>query len=184
MMVGITNATETRRFFPSLYKRGDLCTFLSGGWANNTDVDGYTRSYGTGTLRGNISYYNTHVAFQTTEVSGGNGAIFFFATKKRIDLTNIDTIQYVIQEGSYNGSEYSTKVYVCPNKYYPGRGADLPQTTYPAFIVTTINSPTGKTIELPVKSLEGEYYVGINVFQWSGGCYTHIEIAEINLIRE
>ena len=62
-MIGITNATETRRFFPSIYKRGDLCTFLSGGWANNTDVDGYSLSYGTGTLRGNISYYNTHVAF-------------------------------------------------------------------------------------------------------------------------
>lgn len=184
-MIGVTNATETKPFFPSVYKRGDLCTSRSGGWANNTDVDGYTLSGGTGTLRGNISYYNTHVAFQTTEVSGGNGGIFFFATKNKIDLTNIDIIQCIFQEGSYtaNGEAY-TKLYICPNKYYPGRGSSFSTTTYPAYQCAVINSPTGATWNLQVKSIEGEYYIGISIFQWSGGKSTHIEIAEINLLRE
>jgi hypothetical protein len=95
-MIGITNATETRVFFPAVYKRGDLCTVRSGGWASNLDVSGYTRNGGSGTLRGNVSYYNTYVALNATEVSGGDGGICFFATKNKVDLTKIATIQFVL----------------------------------------------------------------------------------------
>ena len=182
-MIGTTNVQKLKYLCISIYKRGDLCTSISGGWANGaTDVDGYTLNGGSYVLRGTATFNANSISASAKEVSGGPGALMFVGTKSKINLTNISKIQFIIK-ASYNGSSPYHKLYISTDKYYPGNITSLPTNVYPTSYVKSMSYSNETAIDLNVSSITGKYYVGIALQQWTGGAATNIEIFEINLFR-
>ncbi len=179
-MLGVTNNKGIFNPYPMfLYKTGDQCTNLTGGWATVGDLSGYTRNGGSGGIRGGAytTWGSDNVIVNAHEDSGADGGINFIATKNPIDISDIGWIHCNIIATNTGGSERRATLYVCTNKYYMGRGSSW--SGYGNY--TNVTPDAAINIGLDVGNLTGLYYIGLSVFQWSGGWDTQVTVDKIYL---
>lgn len=152
-----------------LYKNGDKCESVTGGWQDTAWGQAVTLSslgitYGSNTM--SISKSGKNVAF-----SWGKG------TKNAIDLTNINTIA-ITCNATAQGGGYST--YGMGSYIEMHVGASLNKWTSRTTIVS--NGTKNGTVTLDVSSLTGKYHIGLFGYNWADGNSTNsITISDFEL---
>ena len=126
-----------------LYKSGNECTEITGGW---------TQCYSSG---GSITKTGTGIKLWYSAANGGNGT--GYATEKKIDLTDVNTIELIFSNYTRknNGS-----VGVAIHSSRPGNNDAFAQNA----IAQAWNLISGQlSFSLDVSNFTGEYYVCFTV---------------------
>jgi len=143
-----------------LYKNGDLCEGITGGWVNTPM--GPNSSYSTYTGPTTVDYGTSSMTLTQSHQTGA-----FHHAKNKIDLTNVNQIIFTISNMTQSGGKFQNVQ----------ARSDLNGLGLTGAAAKTDLTAGDLTATIDVSSLSGEYYVGIYMYNGSTVTVHSIELA-------